>query len=325
MKKKLEADLISIAHRILKLKNKSELVQLHQETQKLYEKLSVLRFVDENFGDIKPTIGQAEINEKIEAFFNDEELVVEIKTAEIFSVPAPLAVVIAENPETEQSESSQENSEEIPEMAVSNEEETEEGSEMDVNIPQEETFIESIQVDLSDDSEDEAISFKPAFELNLDLGSGQEKEENTNTSPQITFEDLLGSSYVDPIFVKPEDLKKEQEQKADVSIFTENFQVPVSKKEDFKDSESETPSGSLNDRISKGITIGLNDRIAFINHLFGYSTEDYNRVLSQLITIDTFEEAKLFIDEMVKPDYNNWENKEDYAQRFMEIIEKKFS
>ena len=44
MKKKLEADLISIAHRILKLKNKSELVQLHQETQKLYEKLSVLLF-----------------------------------------------------------------------------------------------------------------------------------------------------------------------------------------------------------------------------------------------------------------------------------------
>ena len=57
MKKKLEADLISIAHRILKLKNKSELAQLHQETQKLYEKLSVLKFVEENFSDVKPTIG----------------------------------------------------------------------------------------------------------------------------------------------------------------------------------------------------------------------------------------------------------------------------
>jgi hypothetical protein len=28
---------------------------------------------------------------------------------------------------------------------------------------------------------------------------------------------------------------------------------------------------------------------------------------------------------MVKPDYNNWEGKEDYSQRFMNVIEKKFA
>jgi hypothetical protein len=28
---------------------------------------------------------------------------------------------------------------------------------------------------------------------------------------------------------------------------------------------------------------------------------------------------------MVKPDYENWEGKDDYEQRFMEIIEKKFA
>ena len=49
MKRKLEADLISIAHRILQLKNKTDINQLYLETQKLYEKLAVLRFVDENF------------------------------------------------------------------------------------------------------------------------------------------------------------------------------------------------------------------------------------------------------------------------------------
>ena len=52
MKRKLEAELISIAHRILKLKNKSELLQLQQETLKLYEKLSVLLFVEENFSEV---------------------------------------------------------------------------------------------------------------------------------------------------------------------------------------------------------------------------------------------------------------------------------
>jgi hypothetical protein len=81
---------------------------------------------------------------------------------------------------------------------------------------------------------------------------------------------------------------------------------------------------SLNDRMAKGIIIGLNDRIAFMNHLFSNSSEDYNRVLSQLMTFDTFQEAEDFIENMVKPDYNNWEGKDEYALRFLEIVEKKF-
>jgi hypothetical protein len=48
--------LISIAHRILQLKNKSDINQLYSETQKLYEKLAVLKFVEEQYGAIKPTI-----------------------------------------------------------------------------------------------------------------------------------------------------------------------------------------------------------------------------------------------------------------------------
>ena len=47
MKKKLEADLISIAHKVLQMKNKSDINQLLIETQKLQEKLSVLKFIEE--------------------------------------------------------------------------------------------------------------------------------------------------------------------------------------------------------------------------------------------------------------------------------------
>ena len=54
MKKKLEADLISIAHRILKLKGKEDVTKMHAEAAALYEKLSVLKFANENFeGDWK--------------------------------------------------------------------------------------------------------------------------------------------------------------------------------------------------------------------------------------------------------------------------------
>lgn len=81
---------------------------------------------------------------------------------------------------------------------------------------------------------------------------------------------------------------------------------------------------SLNDRLKKGINIGLNDRMAFVKHLFDGSTTDYNRVLSQLNTIKSKEEASNFVANMVKPDYNNWEGKEDYESRFLAIIEKSY-
>jgi hypothetical protein len=81
---------------------------------------------------------------------------------------------------------------------------------------------------------------------------------------------------------------------------------------------------SLNDRLKRGIHIGVNDRHAFIKHLFEGSTTDYNRVLSQLNTIKSKEEALNFVANMVKPDYNNWEGKEDYESRFLAIVENKF-
>ena len=82
---------------------------------------------------------------------------------------------------------------------------------------------------------------------------------------------------------------------------------------------------SLNDQHSKAINIGMNDRIAFVKHLFDDSTEDYNRVLSQLNSFTTKEEAVDFIEEIIKPDYDNWVGSEEYAERFMEIVKNKFN
>ena len=57
MKKKLESELISIAHRILKLGGKEDVNKMHAEVAALYEKLTVLKFANENFEEDKPTIG----------------------------------------------------------------------------------------------------------------------------------------------------------------------------------------------------------------------------------------------------------------------------
>ncbi len=88
---------------------------------------------------------------------------------------------------------------------------------------------------------------------------------------------------------------------------------------------TESRARSLNDTINKGLNIGLNDRLAFIKHLFEGQTEDYTRVLSQINTMENFEEAQSFIKGKVKPDYNHWLNKEEYSERFMNIIEKRFN
>ncbi|POR20551.1 hypothetical protein BWK58_13990, partial [Flavobacterium columnare] len=86
----------------------------------------------------------------------------------------------------------------------------------------------------------------------------------------------------------------------------------------------EKPLSNLNDKISRSVGLSLNDRMAFEKHLFDGSTEDLNRVLSQLETFKSYQEAKDFIEEMVKPDYNNWLGREDYEERFMEYITSKF-
>mgnify|MGYP003118604784 CR=1 FL=1 len=94
--------------------------------------------------------------------------------------------------------------------------------------------------------------------------------------------------------------------------------------EPVKKYEQEKPR-SLNDRLKKGITIGLNERLSFIKHLFEGKTNDYNRVVSQLNTFDNLEDAKKFISKVVKPDYKNWAGKEEYEERFMTLIENKFN
>lgn len=81
---------------------------------------------------------------------------------------------------------------------------------------------------------------------------------------------------------------------------------------------------NLNDRLAKGsIEVGLNDRIAFVKHLFGGSQADFNRVLSQLNGFEQLEEAEDFLLQVVKPEYN-WEKEEEYEERLLELIRKRF-
>lgn len=82
---------------------------------------------------------------------------------------------------------------------------------------------------------------------------------------------------------------------------------------------------SLNESLNVGLNIGLNDRLAYIKHLFNGSADDFTRVVSQINTLESLGEARQFIETQVKPDYNQWVEKEEYAERFLNHIEKRFS
>ncbi|WP_310556434.1 hypothetical protein [Flavobacterium sp.] len=267
MKKKLEADLISIAHRILKLKSKEDVRELHLETQKLYEKLSVLLFVEENFGNAKPTIGLAEVEQKLENVFSLKNELVMDETPKKIEIPV-IEIIEAKTIEAEESV-------EIEETPI-------------IEIP---------KVD----------------------------------KKQILIEDLLVTTQMEPVFEKivieetkiPEEISKIIDDKvAQNTIENSKFiDIPEPKEYVF----DKVDASNLNDKLKKSINIGLNDKIAFEKNLFGGSSEDFNRVISQISTFDNVDEAKNFITKMVKPDYNNWENQDEFANRFMEIVESKFS
>jgi len=318
MKKKLEADLISIAHRILKLKNKEDLTQLHLETQKLYEKLSVLKFVEDNFSDVKPTIGNSNIQELVNDALENEPEVEEVEVA-VALEEIEIQPEIVEEIEDEVEEEMEE-------------EETEEELEEEVGEDDEEDDFENEEEAEEEENEEESeeeVEFEPHFEL-FNVEEVEDKKQKTEAK-QISFEDLLGSNS-EPVFERvfdPIQEETEEESEDEEAIFNPGFEMEAS--EEMEEEEVAIPNfefdteKSSNDSFAKTITFGLNDRIAFEKQLFAGSSEDLNRVVSQLSTFDTFEEAQNFIEDMVKPDYDNWEGKEEYVDRFMEIVEKKFA
>lgn len=287
MHKKLEADLISLAHSILQMKNKDNVFLLKQKSKEIYEKLAVLAFVEEYVNatpglqqtktELLETVENAfakkenvktekEALEKVVYNLEDEPKIAEKNTA---SEPEPLVVEpkeVIEQPFDELEEIMF--SKEIPPKSVEDKEEVEEIPEIKVE--------ETTEIII------------PTTEENIPLVSDVVNVETKKTmSLEEELQDIVSVDFMADLFEK-------------------------------------APSKSLNERLGGNIQIGLNDRIAFVKNLFNGNQEDYNRVISQLNTLKSADEARNFINSMVKPDYN-WSEKEELETRFMEIIERKFA
>ena len=309
MKKRLESELISIAHRILKLKNKSEVDQLYKESQKLYETLSVLKFYQDNFESVKSDVDEVVLEEKLKQSLEVE--IAPVLAAEVNEEDVEPIAEVEAAPEIEEGVEEQIESEDDPSDS--------ELAEQSIVSEAPEEVIEEQSIDEEEPIANEESAFKPIFEIETE----EEEQEQHDIPAEVAFEsqpeekleDHIGK-YTEPVFVKTNE----------VSLFTSDSSETEEVKQTVAEEVKEEPkTDSFNEMTTKSIAIGLNDRIGFVQHLFNDSNEDFNRVISQLNTFDTFEEAKNFINEMVLPDYNYWVGEEDYIERFMEIVEKKFS
>ena len=81
---------------------------------------------------------------------------------------------------------------------------------------------------------------------------------------------------------------------------------------------------NINDKFSKKLSVDNNERLAFIKHLFDSDTNNYERVLSQTLTLGSWAEVSNLISSKVKIEYNNWKGKEDIADRFLTVLQKSF-
>ena len=235
MHKKLEAELVSLAHRILQMKNKDEVAALRDKARELYERLAVLVFVDEHILTSNIEISKEELLNKIE------------KANELI--------------EAKKSKSNSEKS----------------------------SFRKEEKSKIEEKPESHETMFEPKFDsVRIDIGS----LKSNQISSKEEFRDAISADKTSTLFDDDETFKKEKK--------------------------------TLNDKLlNDTIKVGLNDRIAFVNHLFNFSQADFNRVLSQLNTFNTEKEAKDFIRTKVKPEYN-WQGKDAYEERLMLLIERKF-
>jgi hypothetical protein len=266
MHKKLAADLTSLAHSILQMKNKEDVFALKTKAHEVYEKLAVLAFVEEY------------INNTPNPDHTKEELVTMVRNASDL-----IDKELLEN-DTEQTLQ-----EKVIESSESIEQEVENNSSLT------EKNVSNVKIDEATDD----LPIQKSFDLETDDLFSQKEDD---LEPEIKKD----SNVSDDLPTLEDELKDT----ISADVVSELFENAQKK--------------SLNDKLQGDIQIGLNDRIAFVKNLFGGSQEDFNRVVSQLNSFKTQKEAKKFINKMVKPDYD-WTDKEEVEERFMSIVERKFS
>lgn len=314
MKKNITAQLTSLAHKLLQLKSQ-DTVRLQQTAKELYEKLTVLRFIEEHYDGQKPTIGKDAAIEILEeqaglSHHSDEVVVGKVVDPRIELEAFEAAEKVFAHKD-------------LSELFVPADQDTREV----MDLPGIST-ISKMVLEMDDDDLDDIPNANKSVDPTppqIPVTPPSVPAVSPIESEKPIAEVIQESTPIEPPVAMPPPVPNINAQNKDLDELqqmTKDYQtMPVFER---KMNQTQEKSVSLNDRMNKTLSIGMNDRLGFVRNLFGGNSQDLDRVLSQLSTFETLSEAKDFVQNMVKPDYNNWEGKENYEDRFLEILSRKF-
>lgn len=339
MKNRLEAELVSIAHRVLKLKGKSDVIQLQAEALNLYEKLSILRFVEEYSDDALVVIPDdmlekvvqkqpQEVSVEANPTSEIEEPIVETQTEVVETLSKQEEILIKAIEETSKQEAIKETQFVKEEVEVKQEEVTKQTDEPIVaeQSTQEPLHKATKMEDNYIEEAKESLVASSTVRTLFDEISEDEKLQNQFEDFESQLSEVKAtkpSTYMIPIIFEeltPETVATKEEPKE--TVVTELF--PSVERTETPSQPEMVRTVSINDAVKKNFNIGLNDKIAFEFHLFNGDKDRFERVIAQLNVYTNFADARNYIERVVKPEYQYWNNKAEYEARFLEIIESKF-
>ena len=344
MKEALEHDLITLATEILANEGEWNLAQLNKQAHKITEKITILNFVEKYY----QTLGASEDRmyrtmRKVSDFIDDNHqediFEIEVEASEVHPITAPRAVA-KETPKEEPATFV------AMEPAPITKEEKPAPAEKLVakRILQEEQYPEpnwALPVNRSK-TEEVVVPVEKVEEVRKVEVVEKPKPKET---PAVTFE-IEQPAIEQPTIEKPE-IDESELSKSAIKQLADFIQQPEYTDEerilkqthsleefisqskhtvfDKKDTAEEVkPAQSLNDKFGKTAQIGLNDKLAFVQKLFFGSESEYNKVVKHIADLHSMQDAVVYIEQEVKPTYNYWKGKEEYEQRFLDLLLKRF-
>lgn len=344
MKEALEHDLITLATEILANEGEWNLAQLNKQAHKITEKITILTFVEKYY----QTLGASEDRmyrtmRKVSDFIDDNHqediFEIEVEASEVHPITAPKAVA-KETPKEEPAAFV------AMEPAPIAKEEKPAPAEKPVakRILQEEQYSEpnwALPVNRSK-TEEVAVPVEKVEEVRKVEVVEKPKPKET---PAVAFE-IEQPTIEQPTIEKPE-IDESELSKSAIKQLADFIQQPEYTDEerilkqtpsleefisqskhtvfDKKDADEEVkPVQSLNDKFGKTAQIGLNDKLAFVQKLFFGSESEYNKVVKHIADLHSMQDAVVYIEQEVKPTYNYWKGKEEYEQRFLDLVLKRF-
>ncbi len=241
--------------------------------------------------------------------------------------------------------------EKIENISPEKQPDVEETQEKNTEIQAEKEIVQELTQESSPD-EPENLSFQERLQRILDNAQqiGKENPEEASTTSTGTSSD--NSAGKDETQTKKTDTGTENipEKTSADSNHSTGTSAPAltpdktdppaaSFEEEFKDAISadyaaelfdrSTPAGeqtkTLNDRLSSNqLIIGLNDRIAFVKHLFKGDLNAFNLAIKHLQNCPTQEQAESFILGELKTKYEWSEKNLPYEERFINTVMRKF-